>query len=127
VEGSVEGRCLPTPTLAPGQGLGLNQNQNQGLMPIVTGASASTTSATAARSETQEVSRSQCKTVLLTALEDIIHDVIGERELAEGGEGHGHGHGHGDRARARESPLREAVRGWIEGLDLGGAAATTDC
>jgi hypothetical protein len=120
----VEGLCPPPPPPPSGQGLG---TQNQGLMPIVTGASASPSASAAAGGGVQEVPRSQCKTVLLTALEDIIHDVIGERELAEGGEGHGHGHGHGHGGRARESPLREAVRGWIEGLDLVGAAAAADC
>jgi hypothetical protein len=122
----VEGLCPPPPPPPTGQGLG---TQNQGLMPIVTGASASPSASAAAGGGVQEVPRSQCKTVLLTALEDIIHDVIGERELAEGGEGHGHGHGHGHGGRARESPLREAVRGWIEGLDLVGAAAAAaaDC
>lgn len=80
-------------------------------MPIAAGAGAGT--AAAAGEGAQEVPRSQCKTVLLTALEDIIHDVIGEG----GGEAHGQGsHGHGD--RDRESPLRGAVRGWIESLDL---------
>ncbi|KAG7287845.1 hypothetical protein NEMBOFW57_007362 [Staphylotrichum longicolle] len=66
----------------------------------------------------QEVPRSQCKTVLLSALEDIIQDVIAEREQEQGHEGHiGR---EKERERERESPLREAVRGWIESVDLGG-------
>ncbi|KAL2267690.1 hypothetical protein VTJ83DRAFT_4967 [Remersonia thermophila] len=100
----------------------------------------------------QEVPRSQCKTVLLTALEDIIHDVLAGREEEEEEESHrgeSGSVGEGDsepspreqqqdhrreqdqeerllkqrqqkqraRERERESPLREAVRGWIEGLD----------
>ncbi|KAK3294765.1 folliculin-interacting protein N-terminus-domain-containing protein [Chaetomium fimeti] len=73
----------------------------QGLLPVL-GTGGSTTP--------QEVPRSQCKTVLLGALEDIIHDVIGEREQElEGSIGN----------RERESPLREAVRGWIESVDFG--------
>jgi len=64
----------------------------------------------------QEVPRSQCKTVLLSALEDIIQDVIGEREQEQGHEAGSER----ERERERESPLREAVRGWIESVDLGG-------
>ncbi|KAL1842200.1 hypothetical protein VTJ49DRAFT_5887 [Mycothermus thermophilus] len=118
----------------------------------------------------QEVPRSQCKTVLLTALEDIIHDVVADREEEEEEEtleereedsrrGEGFSVGETEsphqqqseqqgqqqdqdqvqeqeqrllkrrqqkqqqqqqqraRDRERESPLREAVRGWMEGLD----------
>ncbi|KAL2120647.1 hypothetical protein VTJ04DRAFT_4674 [Mycothermus thermophilus] len=122
----------------------------------------------------QEVPRSQCKTVLLTALEDVIQDVIAEKEEEEerereqhqeeeipeetGAEHHGgegqqqrqqqeqHNHHHHQeqeqdpaskrhpkqqqlkqhqrgppvtlmRVRERESPLREAVRVWMESLD----------
>lgn len=104
--------------------------------------------------------RSQCKTVLLGALEDIIQDVIAEKEQQEQeqeqgrerereGEGeeeehhhyhhHHHHRGTGDGrrhpsrqngeeeggvggaglagARQRESPLREAVKNWIESMD----------
>jgi hypothetical protein len=77
-------------------------SSTQGLLPVL-GTGGSTTP--------QEVPRSQCKTVLLGALEDIIHDVIGEREQElEGSTGN----------RKRESPLREAVRGWIENVESGG-------
>ncbi|KAK3906884.1 hypothetical protein C8A05DRAFT_40336 [Staphylotrichum tortipilum] len=78
----------------------------------------------------QEVPRSQCKTVLLSALEDIIQDVIGEREQVRAA-AHGlPGEEEEDlerererererqRERERESPLREAVRSWIESVDL---------
>lgn len=76
-------------------------SSTQGLLPVL-GTGGSTTP--------QEVPRSQCKTVLLGALEDIIQDVIGEREQElEGGVGN----------RERESPLREAVRGWIENVESG--------
>jgi hypothetical protein len=72
----------------------------------------------------QEVPRSQCKTVLLSALEDIIQDVIQDKEQEqeqEDGQGHRHGHGQVvEREKERESPLREAVRGWIESMDLNG-------
>ncbi|SPQ19969.1 c24e4c6a-50af-4835-88d6-444684482ba9 [Thermothielavioides terrestris] len=65
----------------------------------------------------QEVPRSQCKTVLLSALEDIIQDVIAEREeLQQQPEGPS---AHRTDARDRESPLRQAVRGWIESVDSG--------
>lgn len=65
----------------------------------------------------QEVPRSQCKTVLLSALEDIIQDVIGEREQEQEQE-----ESVKERDRERESPLREAVRGWIESVDLLGGS-----
>lgn len=70
----------------------------------------------------QEVPRSQCKTVLLSALEDIIHDVIREREQEqENGQGaHGSGSVAATTAREKDSPLREAVRGWIESVELSG-------
>jgi hypothetical protein len=89
----------------------------------------------------QEVPRSKCKTVVLSALEDIIQDVIAEREQEQeqdhdgaqgeslvregiGGEGRQR-RSRSERAaaafaaRERESPLREAVRAWIESVDLG--------
>lgn len=80
--------------------------------------------------EPQEVPRSKCKTVLLSALEDIIHDVIGEREQeqeqeeersrGEGREGYRRERAAAAfAAREKESPLREAVRSWIESVDLG--------
>mgnify|MGYP002620795410 CR=1 FL=1 len=104
----------------------------------------------------QEIPRSQCKTVLLSALEDIIHEVIAEREHRQeeeevtrtltgeqlghgkdieqgqqGNEGLGRERGRlmgggvgGDKerekAKERESPLREAVRAWIESVDITG-------
>ncbi|KAL2175614.1 uncharacterized protein P884DRAFT_205641 [Thermothelomyces heterothallicus CBS 202.75] len=128
---------------------------------VVAGGSSSSTTAAAATAGDevggglQEVPRSQCKTVLLGALEDIIQDVIAEREQEQeqeqeregekeegrkreqeeeehrGGDG---SHSHRRRgeavgaglagARERESPLREAVRSWIESLEfvVGGGA-----
>ncbi|KAK4236201.1 hypothetical protein C8A03DRAFT_35900 [Achaetomium macrosporum] len=86
----------------------------------------------------QEVPRSQCKAVLLSALEDVIQDVISEKEEQQqqqqqqrrqqqqrGQDGHGGQEREREREREREkerereSPLREAVRGWIEGMDFG--------
>lgn len=81
----------------------------------------------------QEVPRSQCKTVLLSALEDIIQDVIAEREMEMEQQEQTRGQNREEEqegyrreraaaasaARDRESPLREAVRGWIESVDLG--------
>ncbi|KAK4042861.1 folliculin-interacting protein N-terminus-domain-containing protein [Parachaetomium inaequale] len=64
----------------------------------------------------QEVPRSQCKTVLLGALEDIIQDVLGEREQQQQQQQ--------QVERERESPLREAVRGWIESVDFGGGGCS---
>ncbi|KAM7217565.1 Folliculin-interacting protein N-terminus domain containing protein [Rhypophila decipiens] len=73
----------------------------------------------------QEVPRSQCKTVVLSALEEIIRDVIEERE----------GSGGGDFAAAAVSSatntssssgkeeggsaLREAVRRWLDSMEFG--------
>jgi 6-phosphofructokinase len=62
--------------------------------------------------------------VLLSALEDIIQDVIVEREQEleqeQGGMGAAAAARERERDRERESPLREAVRAWIESLDLVG-------
>ncbi|KAK4109869.1 hypothetical protein N656DRAFT_714867 [Canariomyces notabilis] len=72
----------------------------------------------------QEVPRSKCKTVVLSALEDIIQDVIAEREQEQeqdhdGAQGESLRAAAAFAARERESPLREAVRAWIESVDLG--------
>ncbi|KAL2023391.1 hypothetical protein VTK56DRAFT_2748 [Thermocarpiscus australiensis] len=69
----------------------------------------------------EEVPRSRCKTVLLSALEEIIQDVIRERERDQAREQEQEGYGGGDAAAVarEESPLREAVRAWIESVDLG--------
>ncbi|KAH6635269.1 hypothetical protein B0J18DRAFT_360243 [Chaetomium sp. MPI-SDFR-AT-0129] len=64
----------------------------------------------------QEVPRSQCKTVLLGALEDLIQDVLAEKEQELE-------NGKVVADRERESPLREAVRNWIESVDFGGSAS----
>ena len=59
----------------------------------------------------QEVPRSQCKTVLLSALEEIIRDVVEEVEQQDGKGGAA--------LPSRDgSVLREAVRRWIESLEM---------
>ncbi|KAI9171053.1 hypothetical protein HJFPF1_00532 [Paramyrothecium foliicola] len=53
--------------------------------------------------------RVQCKTVVLSALEDIIRDTIESREESkQGAKGH---------EFIRQNPLREAVREWLASLD----------
>ncbi|KAK5660353.1 hypothetical protein OQA88_12894 [Cercophora sp. LCS_1] len=56
----------------------------------------------------QEVPRSQCKAVLLSSLEEVIREVIEERE---------EGHNAVVRGRGVETVLREAVKGWLDGVD----------
>ncbi|KAF4818573.1 hypothetical protein CGCTS75_v011987 [Colletotrichum tropicale] len=58
----------------------------------------------------QEVPRDQCKTVVLSALDEIIRDVIEERDHENGDT-----NSHAD--RDRESALREAVRVWLDAVD----------
>ncbi|KAK4103585.1 hypothetical protein N658DRAFT_420917 [Parathielavia hyrcaniae] len=82
---------------AAAAGVGSLADARQALVPVVVPAA-------------QEVPRSKCKTVLLSALEDIIQDVIMERE----------GGREAKREREKDSPLRGAVRAWIESLDLVG-------
>ncbi|KAK4126113.1 hypothetical protein N657DRAFT_568816, partial [Parathielavia appendiculata] len=95
------------------QGQGQAQHHHhpgQALVPVVVSA--------------REVPRSKCKTVLLSALEDIIQDVIMEREqdqeLDQRGAGPAAAVAARERTREKESPLRGAVRAWIESLDLVG-------
>ncbi|KAK4193767.1 folliculin-interacting protein N-terminus-domain-containing protein [Podospora australis] len=72
----------------------------------------------------QEVPRSRCKTVLLGALEDLIHDIIQEKkqqrheeqEEQHGGNGNGSS---GPLSTSRESILRQAVRNWLDSVDRG--------
>ncbi|KAK4227866.1 folliculin-interacting protein N-terminus-domain-containing protein [Podospora fimiseda] len=59
--------------------------------------------------------RSQCKTMLLGALEDIIQDVLHEKRRRE--EEDGGLERSSPSLRERESILREAVRGWLESVD----------
>lgn len=69
----------------------------------------------AATGQWQEVPRSQCKSVLLSALEEVIREVMENRE-DEREEGPGTSHARG---KGVETVLREAVRAWLEGVDLG--------
>ncbi|KAM0284710.1 hypothetical protein ACHAQH_001865 [Verticillium albo-atrum] len=62
----------------------------------------------------QEVPRGECKSVVLSALHDIIRDVV-ERREQEGGAHNGNGS-----SAVREeqkSVLRDAVRGWLDSMD----------
>ncbi|KAG8168007.1 hypothetical protein KVR01_003696 [Diaporthe batatas] len=63
-----------------------------------------------------EVPRGECKTVVLSALENIARDVTQRKsereELGRASSG-------GPRGREKESVLREAVRSWVEGVDAG--------
>src|SRR5262249_39816097 len=63
-----------------------------------------------------EVPRSECKTVVLAALEHIVRDVLEQRER----EGRGDGGGDGARGsdRERESVLREAIRAWLRNVEM---------
>ncbi|KAK3944918.1 folliculin-interacting protein N-terminus-domain-containing protein [Diplogelasinospora grovesii] len=62
----------------------------------------------------QEVPRTQCKTVILSALEEVVRDVVEQREIEQ----HQHNNSRGA-IREKESPLREAVRGWLESIESG--------
>ncbi|POS81240.1 hypothetical protein DHEL01_v200340 [Diaporthe helianthi] len=61
-----------------------------------------------------EVPRGECKTVVLSALENIARDVTQKKsdrqELGRASSG-------GPRGREKESVLREAVRSWVEGVE----------
>ncbi|OAA62314.1 hypothetical protein ISF_05323 [Cordyceps fumosorosea ARSEF 2679] len=57
-----------------------------------------------------EMPRVQCKTVMLSALEDIIRDVIDQRD--EDGDTH-----IGTNSRRRPNLLRDAVRSWVSSLE----------
>lgn len=59
----------------------------------------------------QEVPRGECKTVVLSALEEIVREVIQKKDHPRGGNGRG--------PRAKESVLKDAVRVWIESVEAG--------
>ncbi|PHH65852.1 hypothetical protein CDD81_1221 [Ophiocordyceps australis] len=54
-----------------------------------------------------EVPRTQCKAVILSALEDMLRDAIDQRDLD----------GHGNEGHGRQSLLRDAVRQWVANND----------
>lgn len=59
----------------------------------------------------QEVPRAQCKTVVLSALEDVIQLVIDQRQRQQQGEDVGHAD------TTQDNSLRKAVRGWLEEVE----------
>lgn len=65
-------------------------------------------------SSSQEVPRARCKTVILSALEGIVRDVVETRDREQMGQCNGRAN-----AREKESALRGAVRGWLESIELG--------
>jgi len=71
----------------------------------------------------QEVPRSQCKAVLLTALEEVVKEVMEDRDSQRE---RAHRLGEGDelatgmRGRGGETVLREAVNTWLDGVDVRG-------
>lgn len=66
----------------------------------------------------QEVPRGECKSVVLSALENIARDVAQSRE-EEGDELVRTTPGAQQRGREKESVLREAVRAWVDGVEAG--------
>ncbi|KAK3323494.1 folliculin-interacting protein N-terminus-domain-containing protein [Cercophora scortea] len=66
----------------------------------------------------QEVPRSQCKTVVLSALEEIIREVIETREHEDYEVGGGAVPGKDSTRREQVGPLREAIRSWLEHVDM---------
>ncbi|TPX07325.1 uncharacterized protein E0L32_010747 [Thyridium curvatum] len=60
-----------------------------------------------------EVPRAECKTVVLSALEEIVREVIEKRER-EGREGDEH-----KKVQEKEGSLRRAVRTWMENVEMG--------
>ncbi|KAI0133002.1 folliculin-interacting protein N-terminus-domain-containing protein [Xylariales sp. AK1849] len=73
--------------------------------------------ATSSQWETQEVPRSECKTVVLSALEGIVQDIVDQREK----EGHSPSTTKVtyETTREKESALKGAVRAWLEDVELG--------
>jgi hypothetical protein len=70
--------------------------------------------AAAALTVPQEVPRAKCKTVVLSALEDIVRDVVEERRDQD----HPLHPDHSRVTREHESALRVAVRSWLDSVDL---------
>lgn len=59
-----------------------------------------------------DIPRVQCKTVILSTLEEMIRDAIDNGDLNDEDRGGGHRHG-----RPRQNMLRDAVRQWVTNLD----------
>ncbi|KAI1505203.1 folliculin-interacting protein N-terminus-domain-containing protein [Biscogniauxia marginata] len=66
----------------------------------------------------QEVPRAECKTVVLTALGNIVQDVVDQRERESLA---GTRNANYQVTREKESALRRAVRMWLEDVELGDA------
>ncbi|KAI0158559.1 folliculin-interacting protein N-terminus-domain-containing protein [Pestalotiopsis sp. NC0098] len=75
--------------------------------------------ATPSQPETQEVHRAECKTVVLSALENIVQAVVDQRD--KDGESTGVKVTY-DAKRDKESVLRRAIRTWLETVELGEGA-----
>ncbi|KAB5523985.1 folliculin-interacting protein N-terminus-domain-containing protein [Coniochaeta sp. 2T2.1] len=69
----------------------------------------SSSSTAAALAVPTEVPRAQCKTVILSALEEIIQQVLEKRDRGA----------HGNTETDEENVLRRAVRGWLDAVDQG--------
>ncbi|KAH8165224.1 hypothetical protein CIB48_g3001 [Xylaria polymorpha] len=68
------------------------------------------------RLDFQEVPRVECKTVVLSALGNIVQDVIDKREKESQGLNQNTGY---QASREKESALRGAVRAWLDSVELG--------
>ncbi|KAI0525875.1 hypothetical protein F5B22DRAFT_257776 [Xylaria bambusicola] len=68
------------------------------------------------RLDFQEVSRAECKTVVLSALGSIVQEVVNSREKESQGVYPGVSY---ESSREKESALRGAVRAWLESVELG--------
>ena len=78
------------------------------------GLASSSSNAAAALAVPTEVPRAQCKTVILSALEEVIQQVVEQRERELQGKSHR------ERADAdEENVLRRAVKSWLGGIEQG--------
>ncbi|RYP34206.1 hypothetical protein DL766_003107 [Monosporascus sp. MC13-8B] len=62
----------------------------------------------------REVPRVECKTVILSSLENIVHEVVQQREKENQ-----HNKGTHRTSREKESALRGAIRAWLETVEAG--------
>jgi hypothetical protein len=69
--------------------------------------------------EGQEVPRAECKTVVLSALENIVQEVVDQREKEGNSPGKKVTY---ETKREKESVLRSAIRTWLETVELGDAS-----
>ncbi|KAI5921269.1 folliculin-interacting protein N-terminus-domain-containing protein [Camillea tinctor] len=73
---------------------------------------------TECRVDVQEVPRAECKTVVLSALENIVQDVVDQRERETQANSRNSSY---TVTREKESALRKAARTWLEQVELGDA------